>query len=87
MKGTLNCRGAYLAESIGYNTTGATNDTAQSVKPPSKKQSVLNRLLGEEKQDGEFNFQDEVKSYLQEHPIKRKDNLYWWKVKQSISLP
>ena len=61
VKGTLNCHGAYLAESIG---TGATNDTAQSVEPPSKKQSVLNRLLGEEKQDGEFNFQDEVKSYL-----------------------
>ena len=58
------------AESTGCNTTGATNDAAQSVEPPFKKRSVLDRLLGEEKQDVELSIQDEVKSYLQERPIK-----------------
>ena len=39
------------AESISCTTAGATNesnDAAQSAEPPSKKQSVLDRLLGEE---------------------------------------
>ena len=58
------------AESNGCNTTGATNDAAQSMKPPFKKRSALDHLLGEEKQD-ELSIQDEVKSYLQEWPIKR----------------
>ena len=43
---------ASAAESIGYNTastTKSTNDIAQSVEPPSKKRSVLDCLLGEEK--------------------------------------
>ena len=61
-------------ESIGCNTTGATNDAAQSVEPPFKKRSVLDRLLGEEKQDDELSIQDEVKSYLQEWLTKRKDD-------------
>ena len=69
------------AESIGCNTTGATNDAAQSVEPPFKKRSVQDRLLGEEKPDHELSIQDKVKSCLQEQPIKRKDDpLYWWKV-------
>ena len=61
------------AESINCSTASATNesnDAAQSAEPPSKKRSVLDRLLGEEKLDDESSVQDEVKSYLQERPIK-----------------
>ena len=76
------------AESISCNTASATNESndaaAESAEPPSKKRSVLDRLLGEEKLDDESSIQDEVKSYLQERPIKRKDDpLSWWKVNGS----
>ena len=72
------------AESAGCNKAKSTNDTTRSVEPPSKKRSVLDCLLGEEKQDDEMSIQDEVKSYLQECPIKRKDDpLNWWKVNSS----
>ena len=71
-------------ESIGCSTTSTTNNAGQSVEPPSKKRSVLDRLLGEEKQDDELSIQDEVKSYFQERLIKRKDDpLCWWKVNGS----
>ena len=58
------------AESIGCNTTGALSDGAQSVEPPFKKWSVLDHLLGEERQDDKLSIQDEVRSYFQERPIK-----------------
>ena len=75
---------ASAAESAGCSKAKSTNDTTRSVEPPSKKRSVLDRLLGEEKQDDEMSIQDEVKSYLQERPIKRKDDpLNWWKVNGS----
>ena len=69
------------AKSISYSTTGPTNesnDAAQSVEPPSKKRSVLDHLLDEEKQDDELSVQDEVKLYLQEHPIKQEDDPWSW---------
>jgi len=68
------------AESIGCNNAGCTDTTestgvaADTVEPPSKKQSVLDRLLGEEKQDDELSIEDEVKLYFQERPIKRKND-------------
>ena len=76
------------AESITCNTASTTNEStdaaAESAEPPSKKRSVLDRLLGEEKLDDESSVQDEVKLYLQERPIKRKDDpLSWWKVNGS----
>ena len=63
---------ASAAESAGCSKAKSTNDTTRSVEPPSKKRSVLDCLLGEEKQDDEMSIQDEVKSYLQERPIKEK---------------
>jgi len=78
------------AESIGCNNAGCTDTTestgvaADTVEPPSKKQSVLDRLLGEEKQDDELSIEDEVKLYFQELPIKRKDDPFcWWRVNDS----
>ena len=62
------------AESITCNTASTTNEStdaaAESAEPPSKKRSVLDHLLGEEKLDDESSVQDEVKLYLQEQPIK-----------------
>ena len=58
-----------VAESIRFSTAGSTDDAADTVEPPSKKRSVLDRLLGEEKQDDELSVEDEVKSYFQMCPM------------------
>jgi len=62
--------------------TDTTDDA--TAEPPSKKRSVLDRLLGEETLDDELSIEDEVKSFFQEHPIKQKDDpLCWWRVNGS----
>ena len=58
------------AESIRCNTAGCTDtteftdDAADTVEPPSKKRSVLDQLLCDEKQEDELSIEDEVKSYI-----------------------
>ena len=48
--------------SITCSASGCTDTTDDAtVKPPSKKRSVLDRLLGEETQDNELSIEDEVK--------------------------
>ena len=60
-------------------------DAGKTMEPPMKKRiSVLDHLLSDDKQDEDASTLDEVKSYLQEHPIKcKEDPLCWWKMNGS----
>ena len=55
---------------------------AQASGPPAKKQkSVLDRLLGDDKEvESTVTISDEVNVYFEEQPISRNENpLAWWK--------
>ena len=62
------------------------SDGNKTSEPPVKRRmSVLDRLLGdEEKEEEDLSVLEEVKLYLQERPIKRReDPLCWWRVNGS----
>ena len=79
---TTNSRTNDCSDSSG----AITSDGSKTIEPPMKRRmSVHDRLLGdEEKEDKDLSVLEEVKSYFQERPIKRReDPLYWWRVNGS----
>ena len=79
---TTNSRTNDCSDSSG----AITSDGSKTIEPPMKRRmSVHDRLLGdEEKEDKDLSVLEEVKSYFQERPIKRReDPLCWWRVNGS----
>jgi len=71
--------------STDNSANSSSSDAGKPMEPPMKKRiSVLDRLLGDDKQDEDVSILDKVKSYLQERPIKcKEDPLCWWKMNGS----
>ena len=71
-----------LIEKVSVSEVNAA-EVCQVTEPPAKrKKSVLDRLLGDEYEEGgsSVSISDEVEAYFQERPISHKDDpLCWWK--------